>query len=202
MIEFFCYLDKEVFYFCNRTIANPIFDSTMPFITNWNQSWVGLSFAALFWLLLFWKGGKKGRIIALLLIPLITFSDQLSSSIIKPLVARPRPCHSVDGIVVLENIRLLVSCGSGFSFPSSHAVNNFAFATFISYYYRKWAWLLFTYAVIMGFSRLSVGVHYPSDVLAGAIWGACSAYAFMLGWKSIAKMFPTLYVAKNDAKSI
>ncbi|OLD59872.1 MAG: hypothetical protein AUI33_16095, partial [Ignavibacteria bacterium 13_1_40CM_2_61_4] len=168
MVEFLYSIDKAVFYFCNQTISNPVFDAAMPILTDWNQHWYGLLLFGILWLILVWKGGKKGRTAAFLLIPLIYMSDQLNNNVLKTLFARPRPCYIIDGKMVLEHVRLLVSCGGGFSFPSGHAVNNFAAATFFSYYYRRWAWAFYTYAGLMAFSRMSVGVHYPSDVLAGA----------------------------------
>ena len=194
MVDFIYNIDRAVFIFCNQTLANPIFDFVMPPLTNWNQSWYGLTLAVGLWLLLFWKGGKKGRIVCLLLIPLILLSDQISSTVIKPLFARPRPCHLVDGLPVIENIHLLVTCGAGYSFPSSHAVNNFAFAALISFYYRRWSWLAFTYAGIMGFSRISVGVHYPSDVLGGIAVGVFCAFIIIMMWESLSKTYPALSI--------
>jgi undecaprenyl-diphosphatase len=194
MFEFLYSIDKSIFNFCNQIISNPLFDILMPPITNWNQSRIGLGLAIGLWLLLFWKGGKKGRTVAFLLIPLILLSDQISSAVIKPLVARARPCHLVNSLPIIENIHLLVPCGPGYSFPSSHAVNNFAFATFISFYYRRWTWLAYTYAGIMGFSRISVGVHYPSDVIGGAMIGALCAYLIIVLWQSLSKTYPILSV--------
>ena len=197
MLEFLYSIDKAVFIFCNQTISNPIFDAVMPPVTNWNQSWIGLVLFAGFWLMLFWRGGKKGRTVALLLVPLIILSDQTSSAIIKPFFARARPCHLVGGLPVIENIHLLVECGAGYSFPSSHAVNNFAFAAFISFYYRRWTWLAFTYAGIMGFSRISVGVHYPSDVLGGMVIGILCASIIIILWESLSKSYPVLSIDKG-----
>ena len=183
MIEFFYSIDKTLFYFCNKTLSNPVFDFIMPPITDWNQSWVGISLSILLIILLLSKGGKKGRVVVALLIPLIILSDQVSSNFIKSLVARPRPCHIINGIQVLSNIHLIVPCGAGYSFPSSHAVNNFAFATLISYFYPRIKWLVFSYACLMGFSRIYVGVHYPSDVIGGALLGIIYAIFIILIYK-------------------
>ena len=149
MLDFLYSIDKTVFYFCNQTITNPFFDVAMPFITDLNQNWFGRGLFVVLWLLLMWKGGKKGRVIGLLLIPLIVVSDQLSSSVIKNIIARPRPCHEIDGVPILDHIHLLVNCGSGYSFPSSHAVNNFAAGIFLSYYYRKWTWAFMSFAFVV-----------------------------------------------------
>lgn len=190
MIDFLYSIDKALFYFCNGTLANPIFDVIMPPLTDWNQSWIGLAVAGILLILLTWKGGKKGRTVVVLLVPLIIISDQISSNVIKFLIERPRPCHLIDGFPVLENIHLLVPCGAGFSFPSSHASNNFAFATLMSYFYPKVRWLVFSYACLMGFSRISVGVHFPSDVMGGGLFGVFCATIIIILWKYFIKAFP------------
>jgi undecaprenyl-diphosphatase len=192
MVDFLYSIDKAVFYFCNQTIANPVFDVVMPFLTDLNKSVFGQIFFIILWLLLMWKGGKKGRIIGILVIPLIVMSDQLSSSVIKKIVARPRPCHDIDGVPILDHIHLLVPCGSGYSFPSSHAVNNFAVGTFLSFYYRRWTWAFMSFAFVIAFSRLSVGVHYPSDCLGGAIIGALCAVLLIMVWNFLSRNYPIL----------
>jgi undecaprenyl-diphosphatase len=197
MTEFLYSIDKSVFIFCNQTIANSFFDLAMPFLTDLNKNWYGLTLFGLLWALLMWKGGKKGRILGLLIIPLIVMSDQLCSNVIKNIFLRPRPCHIVNGIPVVEHIRLLVDCGSGFSFPSSHASNNFAVATLFSFYYRRWAWAWLTFATIIGFSRISVGVHYPSDVIGGALFGAMCAFSIIFVWEDISKRIPPLQISSR-----
>jgi undecaprenyl-diphosphatase len=180
MIETLLNLDCWLFHFINVTLVNGLFDVVMPTLTDLNKTWIGRVAAGLIWLALLWKGGRKGRIAAIFLIPLIFMSDQLSSSVIKKLIARPRPCHIVDGHVVVQNIRLLVDCGGGFSFPSSHAANNFAAAAYFSYFYRTLTWIFVLFAGAVAFSRVYVGVHYPSDVLGGALIGVVCA-AIVLG---------------------
>lgn len=198
MAEFLYSIDKSLLYFCNSTLANQVFDVAMPFLTDLNKMAVGKILYVALWILLMWKGGKKGRIIGLLLIPLITLSDQLSSSVLKKLIERPRPCHYIDGVRIVEHLRLLVDCGSGYSFPSSHAVNNFAAATFFSYYYRKWITVFFSIAGIIGFSRIYVGVHYPADVFCGAVVGVLCAALVIIFWGKIVRRFPNLALTESD----
>ncbi len=178
MAESLYALDKSVFYFLNHSIQNSVFDILMPFLTRSDRIYFRILYV-LAWLALMIKGGKTGRIVALLLIPLIAASDQLSSSVIKHWVGRPRPCWT------LPDVRLLVPCGTGLSFPSSHAVNNFAAAGLFSFFYRKWTWAFLTYAFLVALSRPYVGVHYPSDILGGALIGLLVAGVFILLWLRI-----------------
>ncbi len=181
MSELLYGIDVALFRFLNQTIANPGFDLMMPFITDLNKQPLALILVAgiLLWISI--RGGVTGRWVAILLVLTVIISDQLNSSVIKHLFMRVRPCH------VLNDVHLLVSCGSGYSFPSSHAVNNFAAATILAYFYRKWLWAFATFAAVVAFSRVSVGVHYPSDILAGAIFGAAIGAATVFIYQSIVR---------------
>lgn len=162
MLESIVNLDLSIFYFINKSISNPVFDFIMPIITE-PITW--LPIIAVFMIYQFLKCGIKGKLcIASLLIGVLV-CDQLSSSLIKSLVNRPRPCH------VLSDINLLVTCGAGKSFPSSHAANSMMLTTVISLFYRKHKYWLSATAIIIGFSRIYVGVHHPFDVLCGLILG-------------------------------
>jgi undecaprenyl-diphosphatase len=74
----------------------------------------------------------------------------------------------------------LVGCGPGKSFPSSHATNNFALATILTYYFRKYRYWFYSIAALVAFSRVYVGVHYPIDISAGAILGTSVGLLFTL----------------------
>jgi undecaprenyl-diphosphatase len=170
-------LDKELFLFLNQGTRNWLFDVVLPFLTDINRKPIGIVILAILWLLLLTKGGRPGRIAALLLIPTVALSDQLNSSFLKFLVDRPRPC------LELANVHLLVGCGSGYSFPSSHAVNNFAAAMVLSYFLPRWTWAFFSYASLICFSRIYVGVHYPSDVIAGAMIGLAVGFVVIVAFR-------------------
>lgn len=169
MIDFLYSIDLSVFYFINHTISNPVFDKFFPFITyvkNWYIAYIIL------WSILLFKGGKVGKLASIVIILLIASSDQISSSLLKNLIERIRPCNA------LEDVNLLVNCSRSFSFPSSHAVNNFAVAFYIYKLFPKLKWVLFISATLIALSRPYVGVHYPSDILIGAIVGMLIGYIF------------------------
>ena len=98
---------------------------------------------------------------------LIFLADFGSVHLFKEVFQRPRPCH------FLEGIRIVDGCCGPFGFISSHAANSFAIAFFISLLLRRYWWFvnLFSWAVLIGFSRVYLGVHYPFDILGGMFWG-------------------------------
>ena len=195
MIEFLYSIDVAVFHFINVTLSNPVGDFLWPLITDYYRFLPVQILLAAVWLLLIVKGGARGRTAALLLIPLLLFSDKLSSALIKEFISRPRPCHEIGGTPVVQGIHLLVGCGSGKSFPSSHAVNNFAVATLFSYYYPRWRTGFYAWAALVALSRTAVGVHYPSDILGGAVIGVCVALVVIFLWNlAVRKAFPRLAV--------
>ena len=202
MIEFLYSIDVVVFRFINGTLANPFGDFLWPLITDYDRLLPVRIVLCGIWLWLVVKGGTRGRTAALLLIPVIFFADKLSSSVIKEIVGRPRPCHSIGGVPVLQGIHMLVDCGGGKSFPSSHAVNNFAVATLLSSYYTKWRWGFYGWAALVALSRPAVGVHYPSDILGGALIGTAVALVTILLWKAIQRRyFPRLSIESVSVES-
>ena len=138
------------------------------------------------WLFLLLACGPRWRRRALWLLPLIAISDSTSSQLLKEFFARPRPCHAD-----LPGLRVLVDCGPGFSFPSSHAANMGAAGTFLALGVTRWRRaLVLALPVLVAYSRVHVGVHYPLDVLAGWIWGMGLA----LGMAWLAARSPRLAV--------
>ena len=166
MLELLNGLDVAIFYFINDDMKNIFLDWVMPILTE-KKNWFPLF--GILYVMLLWKGGKKGRTAALLIIAVILLSDQLSSSFFKPMFQRLRPC------VALENVNMLIGLKTSYSFPSSHATNSFATAVFFSYYYPAGKWTYLIFAVLIAFSRVYVGVHYPFDVLIGAALGSICA---------------------------
>jgi undecaprenyl-diphosphatase len=173
MLDSIVTLDTALFRFVNHDLANPVFDVVMPIITN--VTYLFLPYLVLL-VMLCWKGGARGRWCVALILLGVALSDPINSRIVKELVERIRPCAT------LTDVRLLVPCGAGKSFPSTHAVNNFVAAVIIGYFYPRWLALALGVAGAIGFSRIYVGVHYPFDVIGGAALGAVIAGAVLLLW--------------------
>ncbi len=127
--------------------------------------------------LLFLKKGWRRAITVILAIGLvILIADQVSASIIKPLVARARPSHNPDlqsTIHIVNGYR-----GGAFGFVSSHAANCFGIALLLAmiFKHRAFTWTMVVWATLMCYSRIYLGVHYPGDIVCGAILGFIAAW--------------------------
>jgi len=177
MIESLWSADRTLFTFINQTLANGFFDAVMPVLTN--DWFLRLAYAAIIIALLVRKKGQVAWVV-LFSMAVLAVTDAGSSAVLKPWFARPRPCHILD-------VHLLVRCGAGFSFPSSHAANLFGQALFFGLLYPRGRWYYIAIASLVGLSRISVGVHYPADILGGAalggLIGAVAAAIILRGHK-------------------
>ena len=161
-------------YLISLELSNTLFDILMPKITHQNN-WI-IPLCILFYILLF-KTGKRGKIAFIILLIGFGITDYFSAQYIKPFIGRIRPSHSM-----LDSIHLLVNKGGKWSFPSNHAANSFVLATILSYFFSQWKYPLFILASLIGFSRIYVGVHYPGDVVFGALLGYCIAWILLSIW--------------------
>lgn len=164
-------IDTHIFFFINNTLSNPITDTIMPFITDLKNIW-WLYFILIPAALFDKKRPYFSIILCLSLLIAIGFADWFNSAVLKDIFMRERPCRTLTGV------HLLVPCGSGYSFPSSHAANNSAFASFIFLANIRLRSLCILFAFLIAISRIFVGVHYPFDVLSGAIVGCCIGFIF------------------------
>jgi membrane-associated phospholipid phosphatase len=162
-------LDKIAFLFINHDADHAFFDPVMLFLRN-PLSWIPL-YVFILWYV-FWK--LKNKAWPFIILSCLTFllTDAITSRILKPFFGRLRPCcePSLNGIV-----RKLVDCGGIYSFPSNHAANHFGLAAMWFWslllmtgkkYYVLWIW-----AILIGYAQIYVGKHYPFDIIAGGIFG-------------------------------
>jgi len=162
--------DQSLFVFFNRIATHPFLDLLMPFF---RESTFWIPFYLFLIVFVFVNFGKKGWVWLLFAFITVLLTDQLSSSIIKNWVQRPRPCADP---IFSDQVRLLLDhCSGGYSFTSSHATNHFGVATFLfitlGRYFGKWKYLLFIWAALICYAQVYVGVHYPLDVVFGAFLG-------------------------------
>lgn len=168
--EFIQQFDEWAFLLINNKWANNLFDIIMPPVRDKNF-WIPLYIIIA--IVLVYQYRWKGLTLILLLGLNFGVSDQLSSAVIKPAVGRIRPCNDES---FKEQVTLRIErCGAGKSFTSSHATNTFAFAVMLILLFRKksrWiAPVALFWASLVSYAQIYVGVHYPIDILGGALLG-------------------------------
>lgn len=190
--------DRELFLLFNRTLTHPLLDGVFPW---WRHefTWVPLYIFLLMLVII----NNPSRWLGWLLMAIITITitDQVSSSIMKPLFERIRPCN--DPSLIGQMRLLLKSCSGGFSFTSSHATNHVGFAFFLIItlqpVLKKWKWLLWAWAASICYAQIYVGVHYPLDVIGGALLGVL--LGGMTGYISV-RFFPLTWLYPNENKVV
>lgn len=168
-------IDYQLYYFISQTDKNPFFDKWMPIITN-IENWIWI--ITLGWAAVFIFGGRKGRMACILLVIAVLIADNLNSFVLKPFFGRVRP-NVISGDF---------SGAPSLSFPSNHAVNVFAMAMVLTWYYRRLWGIWFSGAGIVGYSRVYIGVHYPFDIVGGAVVGVTCALCIIWVGNRIEKM--------------
>lgn len=170
MLEWLNGIDTQFFLWLNGC-NSAFFDH---FFTLFTAKEIWYPLYVLLLVLFFQKYKLQGIWVMLFFILAIVASDQLSG-LIKILVARPRPTHNVD---LMNLVNAPAGKGGMYGFVSSHAANSFALAFLLGFLMkRKRIWIAFLlWAFLMAYSRIYVGVHYPFDVLVGALLGAFIAW--------------------------
>ncbi len=167
MLDWLLNLDRDVFLYLNG-IHSPSWDSFMWWVSRTN-SWIPLYIILL--IVVIYRERPFRFVYTLVFIALVVLLDDQISVLIKNLVQRPRPTHNLEiaGLVHIVNDYK----GGQYGFVSSHAANVFGIATFLANQFKgyKWGIFLFAWAALVSYSRIYLGVHYPLDIIFGAILG-------------------------------
>jgi undecaprenyl-diphosphatase len=167
--------DRSLFLDLNHNLANPVFDTILPFFRD-SVFWAPLYLFIMAFVFL--NFGKKGMWWAVAFISTVALADLLGTYAFKETIQRIRPCNEP---MLREQVRLVIQrCPGGYSFLSNHAANHFGLATFMVLTFRSflkgWIYLAYVWAVLISLAQIYVGVHYPLDILAGALLGTSAGY--------------------------
>jgi undecaprenyl-diphosphatase len=201
-------LDTNLFLFLNLKLVNPFFDWLMPVLSGGNGVKTPFLIAAIvigLGLLLF--GNRRARLCVMFTLLIVGTNDALLCAPLKQTIGRTRPFVTLPqarqfGVVGqgylppdinAAGVDMVALKGSHNSMPSSHAANMFAATMALFLFYRRSLWFMLPFALAVSFSRIYNGVHYPSDVLAGALigagWAVAVAVAIEMAWQCLGKRF-------------
>ncbi len=176
MLEELLQLDRQVFLYLNNLGAES-WDGFWLFLTD---KWSALPlYILLLWLSYRQLGTRKTLILLISIALLITCTDQIAN-FFKYGVKRIRPCYDEELTGIMRLVKS--SCGGRFAFFSAHAANSFAIASFFGLLFWKQmrilSFILFFWAMLVAYSRVYIGVHYPLDIIAGAMTGLLFGWLF------------------------
>jgi undecaprenyl-diphosphatase len=163
--------DQELFLWLNG-MHTPWVDTLMYWIT-YKVTWIPMYLVLV--LLTVKAEGKRSLAILVTVLVAVVLADKITSGLMKPYFLRYRPCHEP---VLAGLVHEVSGCGGSYGFASSHASTSFAVAVVWFTLLKdkvKYMWLLLLWAVIYSYSRVYVGVHYPGDIIVGAMIGALVA---------------------------
>lgn len=178
------HIDTTVFLALNRGVACGPLDWLMPRLTGLHHQGWFVALVGIVCLIALWKGDRRARVWVLCALLAVGLGDGVAYRAIKRFAPRTRPCQSVTvgGSLAVPEVRLVrgESCPGSPSFPSNHATNMMALGTVCWWFTRgRKRWLWFLLPLVIGYTRIYLGYHYPSDVLGGWVLGAAMASAVL-----------------------
>lgn len=187
--------EEKIFFLINGSHSF-FLDSVM-----WNFSsikiWIPLGVLIIIYLI-FNKSWSQWIPILLAITLLFVLCDQCSNHFLKPFVSRPRPTHYPG---ILEHVRTLYNyTGGKYGFVSGHSTNSFGFAIFTSLLFKNknYTTVVFLWAIIVGYSRIYLGVHFLSDIIGGVITGLIIGYLVYSAYRYITEKI----ASENGCNSI
>jgi len=173
MLEKILPYEENLFFLINHT--HSYFLDCAIWLYSGYKVWIPL-YLFLVFVLIYKKNWQEWLPVIIAFLLLFTICDQFSSHLIKPWVARYRPTHYPG---IMEHVRTLYDyTGGNYGFISGHATNSFGFATLSALLFRKryYTIIIFIWAAIMAYSRIYLGVHFISDIVAGGVSGIIIGY--------------------------
>ena len=186
-------LDETLFRFINHTLSNPVLGTPnhtglMQFLT-WTEPFIACLILVMIGII--WKGGQRERIFLGFVLLTLAVGDGLVCNGLKQVIGRPRPS------AVMSDAISLTGPGSSGSMPSAHTANCFSVAAVAVLFYHRAIWFMLPIASLVGFSRIYIGAHYPSDVAVGALLGITYSVVISIGlnglWRGLGPRFFPLW---------
>ena len=175
IIDILLIIDRTCFMFINNFLSNPLFDFIMPLFDE-TRYFIPIMLFPFISSIIF---DRKNRWKLAVLIPLIIILVDQSGLFLKKTILRPRPWAGMEPELVNH---LVAQKGRDYSFPSNHAANMSGLAVVFSAIYYQYIYLFWSIAGIVIFSRIYIGVHYPSDVVAGWLIGTTYGLLLIKSW--------------------
>lgn len=183
--------DRDVLIWIHQNLHGALGNDIIPYFRKANF-WIPLYVVLVVFFIKWWRA--KAFIPVLFLVASVGLSDLISVHVFKNNIQRLRPCHF---LVSDPQFEPLINCGGQYGFVSSHAANHMAMAVFLVMLFQtggnKWRYAWLAWAVLIGFSQVYVGVHYPLDVICGFLLGG------FIGWtlsKIMKRYFPSFFESR------